>query len=56
MGEKTGSVWNIVATVSVSAVLVAGLTIAFTGFGDRIGEIFNAALDSALSTAKSFGK
>ncbi|WP_172688793.1 hypothetical protein [Bacillus subtilis] len=56
MGEKTASVWNIIATLFVSGVLVAGLVAAFTVFGDRIGDIFNTTLDGALSTAKSFGK
>ncbi|MFG5207956.1 hypothetical protein Q8846_21415 (plasmid) [Bacillus licheniformis] len=56
MGEKTGSVWNMVSTIIVSVSLVAALSTAFVVFGDKITDVFNSTLDNTLSLAKNVGK
>ncbi|ASK26205.1 hypothetical protein ABC970_22145 [Bacillus licheniformis] len=56
MGEKTGSVWNMVGTIIVSVGLVAALSAAFVVFGDKITDVFNTTLDNTLSLAKNVGK
>lgn len=56
LGEKTGSVWNMVGTIIVSVGLVAALSAAFVVFGDKITDVFNTTLDNTLSLAKNVGK